>query len=314
MIIKRSECAKISNSVLITVMTPTYNREYKLPVLYKTLCEQHYDKYEWIVVDDGSTDGTDSLLSEWISINLFPIIYIQKDNGGKHSAINEALNYARGKLFFIIDSDDYILPNVLQWIEMHYKTIEKDSFAGLSGMRATKDGKIIGGKIAEEYIDAKNTERSKYNLLGDKAEVYFTKILRDNPFPIIPNENFMMETVIWNKLSYLGYKIRWYNKPFIVTEYLSDGLTQHAEEINIKNPEGYMLSLRCDLQYINPSWFYRIYYYYNRYFKFAKLVTNKPFSKTVKDCQTTYIELLLSILIRKGVEVIKGVINYEKSI
>jgi glycosyltransferase involved in cell wall biosynthesis len=89
----------LDNQITFTIFTPTFNREHLLPRLYKSLCEQTYKDFEWLVVDDGSTDNTEILLKKYIAEADFPIRYISKSNGGKHTAINEGVRQAKG-LFF----------------------------------------------------------------------------------------------------------------------------------------------------------------------------------------------------------------------
>ena len=104
----------------ITVFTPTYNRAYIIENLYRSLQRQTVKDFEWLVIDDGSTDNTQELFDKWISEeNAFPIRYYKQRNGGKCRAINRALDLAQGELFFTVDSDDYLtkdaLEKVMRW-------------------------------------------------------------------------------------------------------------------------------------------------------------------------------------------------------
>lgn len=101
---------------MITVFTPTYNRENTLARLYESLKEQTYKDFEWLIVDDGSTDSTSSLIQKFQEENIIQIRYYYTSNGGKHRAINFGVKKANGELFFIVDSDDYVMPNVLEII------------------------------------------------------------------------------------------------------------------------------------------------------------------------------------------------------
>ena len=101
---------------MITVFTPTYNRGTLLNRLYQSLSAQSYKDFEWIIVDDGSSDDT-ALIVELLQSNHFsndfPILYHKKENGGKHTAINVGVKKAQGDLFFIADSDDILPSNAL---------------------------------------------------------------------------------------------------------------------------------------------------------------------------------------------------------
>ena len=101
----------------ITVFTPTYNRGYIIDNLFQSLKRQSYTDFEWIVIDDGSDDDTENMFQKFQSVdNGFPIIYKKVNNGGKHRAINTGLNLAKGELFFIVDSDDYLTDSALERI------------------------------------------------------------------------------------------------------------------------------------------------------------------------------------------------------
>lgn len=126
----------------ITVFTPTYNRAYTLRRLYESLRKQTQYDFEWLIVDDGSTDNTESLVQEFIRENsLFNIRYVKKENEGKHIAINVGAKIAMGKLFFIVDSDDALSTNAIEAIEKTEKEIAgMDGFAGVVGLKGNFEG------------------------------------------------------------------------------------------------------------------------------------------------------------------------------
>ena len=121
----------------ITVFTPTYNRAYIIEKLYHSLQRQTFKDFEWIVVDDGSEDETEDLFKKiQKDKNLFEIRYIKQKNGGKHRAINKGIEIAKGELFFIVDSDDYLIDTALKTITEIEESIpenEKKQFAGVCG-------------------------------------------------------------------------------------------------------------------------------------------------------------------------------------
>ena len=98
----------------ITVFTPSYNRAYILPQLYNSLVGQTSGDFEWVVVDDGSTDNTSELLSQWEKSTSFTIKWQTQPNQGKHIAINTGVLMASGELFFIVDSDDYLTNDAIE--------------------------------------------------------------------------------------------------------------------------------------------------------------------------------------------------------
>lgn len=229
---------------MISVFTPAYNRAYILPVLYQSLKRQTCNDFEWIIVDDGSTDDTEKLVCSWQKeAKDFIINYQKQSNGGKHTAINYGVTLARGEWFFIVDSDDHLLRDAIEKINKWTSVDLPKEIAGVSGTKCYSNRCTIGGnvKFSGEYLDCKNTERRKYGLLGDKAEVYRTNILKKYPFPVFEGERFLSECAVWDKIALEGYKIRWYNEPLTVCEYLNDGLTAkvNGADLELKNFEGY---------------------------------------------------------------------------
>lgn len=241
----------------VTVFTPTYNRAYIIENLYKSLQTQTKLEFEWLVIDDGSTDNTSQLFEQWIkNDNKFEIRYFKFKNGGKQRAINEALGMAQGEYLFIVDSDDFICNVAIEKIYNWLKTIEdKKDFVGVSGIRGNKNGEPISGVPKfynkKEYVDATNLEREKYNLQADMAEVYKIDILKKYPFSVFEGENFVPEAIIWNQIALDGYKIRWFKDVIYICEYLDDGLTKASWNLLKKNPMGYANYFSHRLKYTN---------------------------------------------------------------
>lgn len=234
-----------------TVFTPTYNRAYILGSLYESLLRQTDKDFEWVVVDDGSTDDTESLFQDWCAReNGFSIIYLKVPNGGKQKAINRGLEKASGKMFFIVDSDDHLSDDAMETLKKYEASVCGESgFAGVSGMRSyTNDPRA---EFSEErpYIDCTNMERADHFLSGDKAEVYYTKLLKEYPFPEVPGERFVTECIVWDAIAFDGYKIRWFRDSIIKGEYLDDGLTKDGLSLFYKNPIGFLLYVRNECAY-----------------------------------------------------------------
>lgn len=266
------------NKVLVTIFTPTWNRAFCLPNLYKSLQKQEINNFEWLVIDDGSTDNTKELFEKWQKENNpFEITYIYQQNGGKHRAINKGLKLAKGELFFIVDSDDCITPNATKRIEEMYAQIkENNSFAGISAMRADFSGKRIGGNADFDIIDTSMTEiRTKYKIKGDMAEVFKTEILKQYPFKEFEGENFLEERTVWDEIS-KKYLLRFFNESLYLCEYLPDGLS-HIRGRSIKFPQGSMyhsLSIIKNPHYSFGEKFRAICVYWKAYF-FAPKASKK---------------------------------------
>ena len=173
--------------------------------LYESLLEQTAYDFEWIVVDDESTDDTQLFLEKVRNMNApFPIRTFRQKHGGKHRAINLALDHAKGDYFFIVDSDDWLPNNAIALLTKWLKEIEGiPHLCGVAGQKALADGKPVGSSFAsdEAFIDASNFERKKLHIEGDKAEVFDTEVLRAHPFPEFDGEFFVTEAVCWNAIA-----------------------------------------------------------------------------------------------------------------
>lgn len=227
---------------LITVFTPTFNRAYTLKELYQSLVSQSNKKFEWLIVDDGSTDDTGNLVQSFKKEAPFSIRYFKCENGGKHRAINKGVKLAEGFLFFIVDSDDQLTSDAIEKLfEWDRNLKEKEKYAGISGNRGSQAGELLGTTFDGEYIDATNLERRKYNILGDKAEAYYTNVLRLFPFPEVEGEFFMTEDIVWDKIALAGFKIRWYNEIIYISEHRPDGLIAQGNLRYANSPKGYAM-------------------------------------------------------------------------
>ena len=239
----------------ITVFTPTFNRGYIIEQLYKSLRQQTNSNFEWLIVDDGSTDNTEELVRCWKKQNNhFEINYYKKCNGGKPRAINYGMQKAKGKYFFIVDSDDILLPNAIEkmfkWCE---EINDEQDFIGVGAARGHKDGTYIKGIAPttnkEGYVDCTNLDRKKYNLDADMCEAYKVDILKQFPMAEWEGEKFAPEQIGFNEAALAGYKIRWHKDIIYVCEYLDDGLTKGSWELEKKNPMGYSMMYNHMLKY-----------------------------------------------------------------
>ena len=202
--------------------------------------------------------------------NPFVIRYYKVENGGKHRAINKATDLAKGELFFIVDSDDYLVEDALESIIKWEKTLEnKESFCGISGNKGKSRSEYIGTTFEGEYIDATSLERNQFNITGDKAEVFYTDILKKYKFDEIEGEKFITEATVWDRMAYDGYKIRWFNKTIYICDYLEDGLTKNIQEVFSNNPKGTAVYIKQQIKFYNCNLKGRL-SYYNLYYEFVK--------------------------------------------
>ncbi|MEW9077468.1 glycosyltransferase family 2 protein [Terrisporobacter glycolicus] len=273
----------------ITVFTPTYNRGYIIKNLYNSLKRQTFFDFEWLVVDDGSNDNTEELLKRWINEeNKLTIRYYKKENGGKHRAINYALDKASGELFFTVDSDDYLTSDALEKINKWEHALDKNiKFAGIVANTGYSEKETINTLFKEEYLDFDllqryaYTENGKKVLDGERAYIFYTDTHRLYKYPEFDGENFMTEAVVWNRMANDGYVMRYFNDIIWIFKYLEDGLTKAGNKLFLNNPRGYGLWLKEKSVFEKQSFYGRIKLYYNFYCELHKLYDIEDISKAI---------------------------------
>lgn len=243
----------------ITLFTPTYNRGYILETLYRSIQRQTYRNFEWIVVDDGSSDNTEELVNQWMKDdNDFPIRYYKQQNGGKCRAINYGLDLAEGELFFIMDSDDYLTDDALEKVVYWEGTIAgKAEFCGVVGNRGSGPNETPNTPLGVPYLDdnvfMRYPEYTDHVVDGERAGVWYTEIHRKYKYPEFEGENFLTPCITWNRMANDGYKVRFFEDVIWVCKYLEDGLTMQGNMRFIKNPAGAGLCLREKAEFLHYS-------------------------------------------------------------
>lgn len=228
--------------MMITVLTPTFNRGGGLQSLWDSLQKQTVKEFEWLVVDDGSTDGTKNLITQLQEKSDFPIRYIYKNNGGKHTALNVGIQTICSELTFIVDSDDCVTDDAVESIlKIHKKYRSQNNICGYAFLRVFPDGKVNGKKFdVDEKIGSYIDVRVNGDDTGaDKAEVFKTHCLKEFSFPEYPNEKFLGEDLVWVRMA-RKYEMVHINKAIYVGNYLEDGLTNNRRKHNIASPIGCM--------------------------------------------------------------------------
>lgn len=247
---------------MITVFTPSYNRRKELEQLYSSLVKQKNCDFEWLIVDDGSSDDTNEYISELKKKNKIKINYIYKENGGKQSAYNRGLKEAKGNIFLCIDSDDILMDNVLKVIETDFKKINNDeSICGMAYAQSyiSDKSKVIGCLFPKDnLVDTYFNIYHKHKVIGDKLIVLKTDVAREYYFPLIDGEKFVPEALVFNRIS-LKYKLKCSNKIMACKEYLENGYSNNYFNLVKRNPKGNMLYFKEI--YSHDKKFYNIYGY-----------------------------------------------------
>ncbi|MDD5462883.1 MAG: glycosyltransferase family A protein [Methylococcales bacterium] len=258
-------------SYRFTVFTPAYNRAHTLPRVYESLKQQTFRDFEWLIVDDGSTDNTKELVEVWQKENRFPIRYFWQKNAHKKVAFNRGVKEARGELFFCWDSDDAALPEALEIFNQHWRNIpeeERDGFAAVWSLCLDERGNLVGDKFPEDVFDSNTLEIFyRYKVMGEKWGCQRTDVLRQFPFPE-DVQGLVTENIVWSAIA-RNYKTRFINKALRI--YYMEQTDSLMRTVAEKNADGHALWTRdvlCnDLQWFfyYPTWFLKMAANYTRY-------------------------------------------------
>ncbi|MDE7199091.1 MAG: glycosyltransferase family 2 protein [Lachnospiraceae bacterium] len=233
----------------VTILTPTYNRAGFLPKLYESLLRQTNPDFDWLVVDDGSGDATPGLIRRYMEEKKIRISYERQQNAGKHTALNRGIAMIESELTFIVDSDDYLPEDAVDTIlAFHGKYKKTPNLCGYSFLRCHSDGRVNTAYFPEdEKKDTYLHVRINGNIGGDKAEVFYTEILKKYPFPVFEGEKYMPEDAVCMQMSG-PYQMVHINKNVYICDYLEDGLTNTGRKMKIHSPKGMVLRSKIYLE------------------------------------------------------------------
>lgn len=226
---------------LFTVFTPTFNRAATLPAVFASLSAQTRQDFEWLIVDDGSTDDTRALVTGWASNAPFPVRYFWQENAGKHVAFNHGVRQACGALFLPLDSDDTIVPEALAIFEQRWSEIPKVGRAAFSGVTCQcldERGAVVGTPLPVEVVDGYPLEvRARFNLIGERFGFHRADVLREFPFPFFDGERFVPEGLVWNRIGQ-RFKMRFVADALRIYRHSADGLSASVTRVRRNSPRG----------------------------------------------------------------------------
>lgn len=238
---------------LLTIFTPAYNRAHTIGRTYDSLCRQTCMDFEWLVVDDGSTDNTKDLVQSWIKENKIPIRYIYQENQGMHGSHNTAYRNITTELNTCIDSDDYMPDNAVEQIVTLWKEKGNTKYAGIIGLDQDVHGQIIGTDFPEELKRTTLTGFYAAGGKGDKKLVYRTDIIKHYPdYPIFPGEKYVGLNYKYMLIDQ-DYPLLALNKPLVTVDYQPDGSSFGMYRQYWNNPKGFAF-LRKTEMVLTKSW------------------------------------------------------------
>lgn len=234
----------------LTVFTPTYNRAYTLHLCYESLIRQTSKDFVWLIIDDGSSDGTSELVKKWQTKNTVPIIYHYQENQGMHGAHNTAYERIETELNVCIDSDDYMADDAVEKIVQFWKKYGSDKYAGIVGLDASPNGEIIGTRMPENLHHSTLTGLySRFKVKGDKKLVYRTEITsKTPPYPIFEGEKYCPLSYKYILIDQIR-PLLLMNEILCHVEYLPDGSSLNMINQYKKNPKGFAFFRKIGMQY-----------------------------------------------------------------
>ena len=146
-----------------TIFTPCYNSALFIHRVYDSLVNQIYRDFEWIVINDASTDNTSDIIKEYVKKAPFDIQFIDLNiNQMVTKNINMAIRKAQGEMLILIGHDDAFLPDSLQIFEETWRQYGRSDIAGITCLCQDQQGNTVG-KEFEEDIFISNDRDLLYN-------------------------------------------------------------------------------------------------------------------------------------------------------
>lgn len=275
----------------LTILTPSFNRKPRMKKLLESLEQQTIFDFQWLIIDDGSTDGTKEWFDQLDKASYsFKIDYYYKKNGGKHTALNYSHQFIKGKYIVIVDSDDRLVDKAVETILTYWRKYESDSqIGGITFQRGELrnhrkfDDKIVG--VKESTFSAMTNE----GMSGDHCETFRTSLFRQRNFPVFRDEKFLAEAAMWYFIT-RNYHVIYVDDVVYLAEYLDGGLTKSGRSLRISNPRGSRWHARAFLNSdfnfrirIKNSLLFNTYSHFigENYFKAVSTTTNSRFILTI---------------------------------
>jgi glycosyltransferase involved in cell wall biosynthesis len=223
----------------LTIFTPAYNRAYCLERCYQSLVRQTCRDFIWLIIDDGSTDGTEQLAAKWIKENKIEIKYVWQENQGMHGAHNTAYKLIDTELNVCIDSDDFMPDDAVEKIVSFWKTYGSIDVSGIIGLDSNREGQVIGTKLPAHLKTSTLFDvYYRHGVKGDKKLVYRTELTKKYPYPIFENEKYVGLAYKYYMLD-KQYEMLLLNETLCCVEYLPDGSSFNMFHQYARNPQGF---------------------------------------------------------------------------
>lgn len=232
----------------LTVFTPAYNRAHTLHLGYEALLRQTCKDFVWLIVNDGSQDHTARLVQGWMAEGKIDIRYVHQENQGMHGAHNTAYRLIDTELNTCIDSDDYMPDDAVEKIVSFWKKYGRKDVAGIIGLDADFDGKLIGTAFPEGCTETTLGGFYARGGRGDKKLVYRTEVIRQYPeYPIFEGEKYVSLGYKYQLIDQ-DYKLLTLNEVLVNVEYRPDGSSMNMYRQYLRNPKGFCFIRKVSMQ------------------------------------------------------------------
>lgn len=245
----------------LTVFTPTYNRAELLHLGYEALKRQSSMDFLWLIIDDGSTDGTRKLVEQWMERqNGFQIQYRYKENGGLHTGYNEAIKYSDTELMVCIDSDDFMPDDAVEKIINFWNQYGSDRYAGIVGLDYNFKGEVIGDLLPEQksvnLIDLLTGKYPIHN--GDRKNVIRTELYKQvAPQPTYKGEKNFNPHYMHLQIS-KNYDFLVLNENLCFVEYREGGMSNSMFKQYLSSPNSFAEIRRLYLSFPNTAFAFKL--------------------------------------------------------
>ena len=264
---------KMQGEPYFCVATTTYNMADTIGRTYQSVLNQTYRNFYWLIIDNGSTDNTERIISEMQSEGKIKIEYIKKEHGIRATGINCMLDHITGDLCVEIHADDMLKKDALKIFADEWNLIPERKRKYIWTMVAhCEDGRkheIVGKKFPEGINkNEKRAWRYQYHTVGEKhyaMNVHIVKTKRINT-DVPEKVNYLGETLLW--IEYQREYLMWFiNK--VTRQYYDDSPNRYS----VKKSRDVSMATRyatyfSHLQMLNTT------------FRFDK----KPFVEFLKHC------------------------------
>ncbi|EPR69724.1 glycosyl transferase domain protein [Winogradskyella psychrotolerans RS-3] len=201
-----------------TVFTPVFNCEKSIKKVHDSLLNQTYKDFEWLIINDASTDKSHDVITQIIETSPLNIHYVNnKENKHKMSCFIQSIALAQGEFLLPFDGDDECYPNTLEVFNNEYKEIPnelKPKVAAITVNCEDQYGNPIGNLFPEDPFYCNTFEAAITNKIsGEKWGFTKTEVLRNiNIHPYMLTFGFIPESIIWNTVARMGFLTKCVNK------------------------------------------------------------------------------------------------------